>query len=192
LTTGTWTLVDASALAETFNPSFTILGAGWSETANVWTKTVGNKRYTFTEATGILTLTLFGYSSWAATNAPTGTAADDHDGDGVANGIEYVLGGTAASRDAGKLPQVSTSGGNLVFTFIRDQASIDGLTSLSVETGPGLTTWPSSHLVSAGAAANNPGVTVLKNTPEAGKDTVTLTEPIVPGGSRFARLRMVP
>ncbi|NDD82545.1 MAG: hypothetical protein EBZ53_08305, partial [Verrucomicrobia bacterium] len=35
-----------------------------------------------------------GYSTWASQNAPTGTATDDYDNDGVANGLEYVLGGS--------------------------------------------------------------------------------------------------
>ncbi|OYV04446.1 MAG: hypothetical protein CFE26_16860 [Verrucomicrobiales bacterium VVV1] len=184
--------MDAATLSETFGATFTLVGGGWSETANVWTKTVGNKNYTFTEANGILTMTLFGYSLWAATNAPTGTAADDFDGDGVANGVEYVLGGTSATKDASKLPQISTSGGNAIFTFIRDQASIDGITTLSIETGSDLATWPSSYLVPVGAVASNPGVTVLKNTPVSGKDTVTLREPMIPSGRKFARLKMVP
>ncbi|MBN8457486.1 MAG: autotransporter-associated beta strand repeat-containing protein [Verrucomicrobia bacterium] len=33
-----------------------------------------------------------GYSSWAETNAPGETMGDDHDQDGVANGIEYFMG----------------------------------------------------------------------------------------------------
>ena len=192
LTSGTWTLVDAATLSETFGSTFTLVGAGWSETSNVWTRTVGNKKYTFTEANGILTMTLFGYSLWADTNAPTGTAADDYDGDGVTNGLEYVLGGTATTKDIAKLPQFSTSGGNGIFTFIRDQASIDGIATLSIETGSDLSSWPSSYPVPVGAVANNPGVTVLKNTPAAGKDTVILSEPMTPSGRRFARLKVVP
>lgn len=192
LTSGSWTLVDAATLSETFGATFTLVGAGWSEISNVWTKSVGNKRYTFTEATGILTMTLFGYSSWTSTNAPTGTAADDFDGDGVENGIEYVLGGTSTSRDAARLPKLSTNGGNMILSFIRDQASIDGTTTLAIETGTNLTNWPASYIVPGGAVANNPGLTVVKNSPTSGKDTVTLTLPITPGSPRFARIKVVP
>jgi autotransporter-associated beta strand protein len=192
LTSGSWTLVDAATLSETFGITFSLAGGGWSETANVWTKTVGNKKYTFTEANSILTMTLFGYSLWAATHAPTGTAADDFDGDGVANGIEYVLGGSSATKDAARLPQISSSGGNVIFTFIRDQASIDGTTTLAIETGTDLTTWPINYVVPAGAVFSNPGLTVVKNTPSAGKDTVTLTLPTTSSSLRFARMKVVP
>ena len=74
-----------------------------------------------------------GYAGWAATNAPTGSAKDDYDGDGVSNGVEYVLGGTKSTNDSGKLPKVSTSGANLLFTFTRDQKSIDGTTVVTIE-----------------------------------------------------------
>lgn len=192
LTSGSWTLVDAATLGETYGATFTLTGSGWSETSNVWTKSVGNKKYTFTEATGILSMTLAGYSSWAATHAPTGTAGDDYDGDGVANGVEYILGGNSSTKDSAKLPQLTTSGGNMILTFIRDQASIGGGTTLAIETGTNLTTWPAIYLVPDGASANNPGVTVVKNTPLAGKDTVTLTLPLSSGALRFARLKVVP
>ncbi|OYV03302.1 MAG: hypothetical protein CFE26_21370, partial [Verrucomicrobiales bacterium VVV1] len=125
------------------------------------------------------------YTSWKTTNAPTGAPSDDFDGDGVANGIEYVLGGTASIRDFGKLPGFSTAGGNLAFTFIRDQASIDGTTAITIEVGETLTDWPQSFPVPDTAATNNPGLTVVKNSPSAGQDTVTLILPLNPGGKTF-------
>ena len=131
-----------------------------------------------------------GYATWAGTNAPTGTAQDDYDGDGVSNGVEYVLGGTKNTNDLAKLPSVSAAGGNLVFTFVRDQASIDGSTSVAIEVGTDLVTWPDSYSVPDGAVANNPGVTVVKGSP-AGFDTVTLTVPQGVGAGKFARLKVV-
>jgi hypothetical protein len=132
------------------------------------------------------------YTSWKTTNAPTGAPSDDFDGDGVANGIEYVLGGTASTRDFGKLPGISTAGGNLAFTFIRDQASIDGTTAITIELGETLTDWPQSFPVPDTAVTNNPGLTVVKNSPSAGQDTVTLILPLNPGGKTFARLKVMP
>ncbi|MCX6880062.1 MAG: autotransporter-associated beta strand repeat-containing protein [Verrucomicrobia bacterium] len=55
-TTGSWTLVHVATLAATFGPTFVVAGADWSETANVWTKLEGAKTWTFSEATGVLTL----------------------------------------------------------------------------------------------------------------------------------------
>jgi autotransporter-associated beta strand protein len=144
-------------------------------------------------STGYLTASaVSGYDVWKITHAPTGTPGDDYDGDGVTNGVEYVLGGSATTNDFAKLPQFSTNGGTMTFTFIRDQASIDGSTTLVIETGSDLSTWPSGYVVPAGPVANNPGVTVVKNNPAAGKDTVTLTIPITPVGGEFARLKVIP
>ena len=136
--------------------------------------------------------TLSGYAAWAATNAPTGTAGDDYDGDGVSNGVEYLLGGTRFSNDRGKLPQLTTTGGNMVFSFIRDQQSIDGVTTVNIEVGTDLATWPTRYAVPAVAAANDPGVTVVKDSPVAGQDTVTLTIPQTSNTKQFARLQVTP
>ena len=132
------------------------------------------------------------YASWAAINATTGTAADDFDGDGVSNGAEYVLGGTKNTNDLSKLPAISTSGGNVIFTFKRDPKSIDGTTTVAIEVGTDLATWPSPspYAVPDGAASNVPGVTVVKGIP-AGFDTVTLSVPQAPDAKKFARLKVV-
>ena len=51
------------------------------------------------------------YTTWASTNAPTtgNDPSDDEDGDGVSNGVEFVLGGAITTNDLGKLPTVATS-----------------------------------------------------------------------------------
>ncbi len=133
-----------------------------------------------------------GYSDWASTNAPTGTAGDDFDGDGVTNGVEYVLGGDKDTNDASKLPAINTAGGNLTFTFFRDQASIDGTTIVEINTSLDLTDWTTTYTVPDGAVANNPGVTVEKDTPTTGIDKVTLTIPQAPDTRKFARLKVTP
>jgi autotransporter-associated beta strand protein len=141
------------------------------------------------DANGFLVTTAGGYASWASTNALTGTPSDDYDSDGVSNALEYLLGGTALTNDLGKLPTISTSGGNLRFTFKRDQASIDGTTVATIQVGTTLATWPGSYSVPDIAAANDPGVTVLKDTP-TGFDTVTLSVPQSPDAAKFARLKV--
>ena len=132
-----------------------------------------------------------GYAGWALTNAPSGGANADYDGDGVSNAVEYVLGGSHTTNDLGKLPTSTTTGGNLVFSFERDQASI-GNATVTIEVSTDLATWNTSpYTVPDVAAANNPGVTVAKDTPVAGKDTVTLTVSQSPGTNKFARLSVV-
>jgi autotransporter-associated beta strand protein len=139
-----------------------------------------------------------GYQSWASTNAPN-TGSDpnaDEDGDGVANAIEYILGGGIGSNDLAKLPVVSANDGNLIFTFKRDQASIDGSTMVAIEVGNDLVTWnapPSPYAVPDTATGPvNPGVTVVKDFPEAGIDTVTLTLPQNAAPKKFIRLKVTP
>ena len=45
----------------------------------------------------ILTVTVGGFASWAATNAPGQSPGDDHDNDGVKNGVEYFMGQSGLS-----------------------------------------------------------------------------------------------
>jgi hypothetical protein len=146
------------------------------------------------DADGFLTATpAGGYAVWAATHAPTGTAEQDYDGDGVSNAAEYVLGGTKTSNDLAKLPKVSVSGGNVLFTFERDQASINGSTSVMIEVGTDLATWttpPSPYAVPDAATTAPSGVSVLKDTPTPGIDTVTLSIPQAPDVVKFARLKV--
>jgi len=124
----------------------------------------------------VLTALVSGYSSWAANNAPSGNAADDYDNDGVSNGVECVLGGALNTNDSAKLPQLSIMGGNVIFTFVRDQASIPG-TTLEIQVGTDLANWPTIYTVGADTAGSSNGVTVLKDTPATGKDTITLSRP---------------
>lgn len=149
----------------------------------------------FAAGTGTLAVTsappLSGYAAWKADQAPVGTVNDDFDNDGVANGVEYVLGGTSGTNDLGKLPAIATSGGNMTFTFVRDQDSIDGTTTVAIEVGANLSAWPNSYPVPATPATNNPGVTVQKNIPTPGTDTVTLTLPLSEL-KIFARLKITP
>ena len=107
------------------------------------------------------------------------------------NGVEYLLGGTISSKDLSKLPQVSTAGGNLFFTFVRDQKSIDGVTTVEIQLCENLTDWTAGYPVPGTAVEANPGVTVQKDVPVEGKDTVTLSLP-VSGQTKFARLKVVP
>ncbi|MCH7226532.1 autotransporter-associated beta strand repeat-containing protein [Haloferula sp. A504] len=142
---------------------------------------------------GFLTATeLTGYAVWAAINAPGGAPGDDFDEDGVSNGIEYVLGGDTDTNDLAKLPSLSRIGGDMVFSFLRDQESIDGSTLVAIEISPDMTDWSDSRAVPDGASVNNPGVTVVKDLPVPGTDTVTLTLPLGDDVRKFARLVVTP
>jgi autotransporter-associated beta strand protein len=122
-----------------------------------------------------------GYTTWATTNAPTGGAGDDYDGDGVNNGVEYVLGGSAATNDLGKLPTVSASGPDLVFTFVRDKDSKTPDTTVEIEVGTTLAGWTTYGLAA-------PEVTVVPDL--NGDDVITLTVPKGTDAAKFGRLKV--
>ena len=132
------------------------------------------------------------YDTWKAANAPGSNPGDDTDGDGVSNAVEFVLGGTSATKDLDKLPVSDASGSNLTFIFERAQSSIDPKTAVFIETSTDLATWntlPSPYTVPDGVTAGPP-VTVVKGVP-ANFDTVTLTVTKAPDAKKFARLKVV-
>lgn len=134
-----------------------------------------------------------GYGSWAAGNVlDEGTAADDYDGDGVPNGIEYVLGGTKDTNDLDRLakPGIASISGveYFVFTFQRDQASKTPDTTVEIEVGTTLAAWPDVYTVGADTTGSTPGVTVTDN--GDGTDTVQLAVPKAPDAAKFARLKV--
>ncbi len=136
------------------------------------------------------------YATWAAVNATTGDPDDDFDGDGVPNAVEFVLGGLATTNDISKLPVFSISGDDTIFSFSRDQDSIDPKTVLSIEVSTDLMNWntaPSPYAVPDADTGGviNPGVTVDADNPAAGTDMITLTIPQSPDQKKFARLKAV-
>lgn len=210
LTSGSWTLVDAAALTESFGATFTITGPGWTEASNVWTKTVGSKKYTFTEATGILTLDpAASYALWinnffpGETNLSIIGADADPDTDGIENGVEMVIGGNPKlGMDTALLPTLElvtnpigspaiAAGNYLLFTYRRSDLSVAAGVTADCETNTALIApWT--------PATGAPGVVIQVD------DNFTLTPPAaaatdrvriyVPRGANtklFARLKVL-
>ena len=143
---------------------------------------------------GTLAILSTAYMNWANTNG-LGTAADaralsaDPDGDGIANSLEWVLGGNPLANSSHVLPQLSTPNNSCVFSFNRDPASM-GTVSLSVEWSADLTTW---NRLPIGAGSSGPdanGITVtvtpVINAPDAIEVTVPENNAI--SGRIFLRL----
>jgi autotransporter-associated beta strand protein len=211
LTSGSWLIVDTANLAENFGVSFTLLGAGWSESANVWTKTVGAKEYTFTEATGTLTLTSdASYATWidsffpGVTDPATIGANADPDNDGIPNSVEMVLGGNPKDGiDTALLPTielvtdpVSTpavpAGSYLLFTYRRSDLSVAAGITANCETNTDLAA-PWITVTEA-----TPGVVIQVDddfnfTPAAASptDRVRVYVPIASNSAHFGRLKVV-
>ncbi|MES2923566.1 MAG: hypothetical protein V4819_18570, partial [Verrucomicrobiota bacterium] len=91
-----WSLVNVGTLNETFGSTFGLVG--FTESANVHTRTVGTDTYSFSEASGNLTVAVAtGYALWAGNYAANQAANLDFDNDGVRNGVEYFMGATGSS-----------------------------------------------------------------------------------------------
>lgn len=148
VTNMTWTLVNATTLTEAFNASFTLSG-GWTEASNVWTKTVGNKLFTFKESDGTLKVEpSASYASWIASffgveTDPNIIGKDaDPDHDGISNAVEMVLGGDPKiGMDTALLPTIELvtdpagvpAGNYLAVTYRRTDLSVDGGVVASLE-----------------------------------------------------------
>ena len=120
------------------------------------------------------------------------TPDDDFDGDGVSNAVEFVLGGDKDTNDLDKLPAVVASGGNMTFSFVRDQSSIDASTVVTIEVSTDLVTWdtaPSPYAVpdTATAGLPSPWWTI----PTAPTPSPSPWPKWAPDPKKFARLKVV-
>jgi fibronectin-binding autotransporter adhesin len=127
------------------------------------------------------------YLGWADDNSLTGAnrAPDaDPDNDGLENGIEFVIGADPNKATTTGRPTATTSGGNLIFTFKRSDAS--EAFDLFVEHSTTLQAPWTAIPVPVGVTAGPP-VEVVEVDP--GLDTVTVTIPMGTDRKKFARLR---
>ena len=83
------------------------------------------------------------FTNWQTTNGVSGTFTADHDSDGVANGIEFFLGGSSNTTGQTTLPGITDTAGTLSITWTKS-ATYPGTygTNFTVETSDTLTgTW---------------------------------------------------
>lgn len=133
------------------------------------------------------------YDSWAASKGLTGNDAlpdADPDKDGIANLLEFVLGGEpnpthSAANSSALLPTISVDATHLVFTFRRTDAAVSY--NPFVEYGTGLNAWTK-------AQADVSGVTISEDNDfyGGGTDRVVVRIPrtlAAPGSKLFARLK---
>lgn len=112
----------------------------------------------------------------------SGGVADDPDGDGLPNALEFVLGGDPGDAAHAPLPSLAIEGGNtLVFTYAR-HVDADSLFTLSVERSANLGLWET-------LVPGTGGVSVTVSAPQADHELVTVRAPYA-GPSVFYRLRV--
>ncbi|MDB6076283.1 MAG: hypothetical protein JWO82_30, partial [Akkermansiaceae bacterium] len=124
-----------------------------------------------------------GFDAWASAAGLTGADAlttADPDGDGIKNGIEFVIGGNPKVADTANLPTaVRDSSGNLVFTFRRTSAS--AYLNPGVQYSADLVTWTAAP--AAAVASTTDGFATGVD-----KVVVTLPASLASGAKLFARL----
>ena len=124
--------------------------------------------------TGVISAGAAGYSSWASLNGATGQTVDqDHDNDGVDNGIEYFIGGPNGNT-TGFTAMPSPAGGTVTWTMGAGYTGIYG-TDYEVQSSTDLTTWTQ---VPEGTGDNtvtiSVGSSVVYDMPSGGKSFVRL------------------
>lgn len=183
-----WTLVDTAS--RNFDPLLFTVNGFTEVSQGVHQLVDGANTWTFSEATGALTLSVAapsGYASWTAAKGLTAGVNDgpsqDPDHDGLNNLLEFVLDGDPLANSAGVAPSVARSGSNLILTFKRRDDS-EAEVAVKVESSPslGTGTWTTYATIGATDGAN---YTVAENA--ADPDLITVTIPIT-GDKAFYRV----
>lgn len=153
--------------------------------------------YTTTQVKLISTTVPNPYLDWAASKGLDGSPGkdpafdSDPEGDGLANGLEWILGGDPLAEDGASLVTMTGDGNTgLTLSFNRDEASI-GAANLIVQWSADLGTWTDVPVEQAGGSYPN-GVTVTVDEIPA-PDAVTVFIPASNGldGRLFARLKAI-
>lgn len=131
------------------------------------------------------------YAAWANANGIPGEAFDvDSDGDGVDNGLEWILGGDPDAQDASSLVTTTGNGTNgLTLVFSRSAETI-GAATLSVEWDSDLDAFANSLVIGTADVGPNGNLpTIDIDAPGAGQVTVNIPAANAVGGKLFARIR---
>lgn len=188
ITAGT-KLVLANYAAGTLTGTFTGLADGDTVTVGDQTFTIDYNDPAY--AGKAVTLTALAattpFEDWLTLNGitpggPNTAPAEDHDADGLANMVEYMLGSDPDAGALANLPVTAKSGSNMTFTFTRLKEAVAAGFSSEVEYSETMAgTWTTATAGMFGTPVDN-GTT----------ETITVTIPI-PGGADklFARLKVV-
>ncbi len=170
---------------------------GYADGAEI---TIGSNTFTLDYTPTQVTLTSIGspYTNWAFSKGLDGTPGKDPafdadpEQDGMANGLEWILGGDPLASDAGTLVTTTASeAGGLTLEFTREEDSL-GSATLVIEWDDNLDgTWTQVEIDQDGGSYPN-GVTVgVDEIPAPDDVTVNIPAANGPDGKVFARLRAI-
>jgi fibronectin-binding autotransporter adhesin len=126
---------------------------------------IDDTHFTGTGMVSVTTGAAAGFSSWADANGASGQTMDeDHDGDGVDNGVEYFMGETGSSFTTNPAPVSGTVTWPMGATF----TGVYG-TDYEIQTSGDLASWTQVPVgAGAGVLTVTPGVSVAYTLPAGG------------------------
>ena len=139
-----------------------------------------------------------GFDSWAEMNGLTGEPGfengfnDDPDLDGIANGLEFYLGGVPLVSGSGVLPTVVADGEDAIFSFDRLDEAVTDLTGI-FQWSTDLENWNDIPVTLESSTAGGASVTVSDNTdsdPSTDSVSVSIPKSNAPDGKLFGRLQV--
>lgn len=139
---------------------------GVQKAAGVWGSAASGAPNTDPAFTGTGTLTVTsgpaGYASWASANAPGQTVSQDHDNDGVENGVEYFMGlsGSGFTANPGVVGNTVTWTKGASYTGSYNNQFV-------VQTSANLTTWTTAPTGTGAGQVNIIGNNVTYTLPSA-------------------------
>jgi autotransporter-associated beta strand protein len=193
-----WSIV-APTLDATYGPDFLV--QGFDGSGDTWTLATNGVTYQFEESTGILSVSggapSGGYAGWLA-NYPALSGAgdgpnDDPDHDGLANALEWILGGSPLlADDMMRSPRAFMTDSALSITFTRADDSEEAA-ACYIGYGTDLATWSEVAVgpVSSGPTSDGVTVEVAENGSAPDEITVTMPASLAPQARLFARLKAV-
>ena len=167
---------------------------GLQQSSGTWGSLTSSATHKTSLITGTGLLSVSGlqtFASWAAVNGLSGAAAAftaDPNGDGISNGLAYVLGGNPLADSAGVLPAATVGGGYLTLGFWRNVDS-GSVTALTVEYSGDLVTW-SSATIGAASSTDANGVIITVTSGGTGYDAVTVAVPVGTREKLFMHLKV--
>lgn len=134
------------------------------------------------------------YTLWSEASGLTAlnSAFDaDPDGDDLANGLEWILGGLPLTSPTSAAPALSTTATHIVFTFTRNDSSESSMT-LYLQWSTSLATRNDVPVAadSTGPNANGISVSVIENATAPDASIVTAPLSLGAGGHLFLRLKV--